>query len=396
MRYSKALRARGSPRDLRARAAWAGTVLGDATLNTVGWIHGELEDPLGAMDWNRRGIAAAIEADFPDPEVENNARLNFADNLMALGRLDEAEEQLQRVEAVVRDPTPAQRLDLWRYSQHLFHTYGALWLVRGDTAKTLKLTERCLELAEPGRSPRYVSKARCLRAQVFLRSGKLAESEAELKIALENARLLGNPPQLWRTLVVLGDLQSAQDQTDPREKRGWKRSPSSRGWLPTSRTPRWQTHCCDRRMLARSGPQQARGSRGDAKFRRLPGLGGTDPVDSKRRKRDVAVSKMSHDRGRFASTRVNSRRKLGVDKCRDQTLTPEVARHHQLAKTSRNVSIRLHALRDNEPCGKQVVYEMQHRRTRAEVRGPEGSRPWFDRWLQWTTRRTTRLSAAVT
>jgi tetratricopeptide (TPR) repeat protein/predicted Ser/Thr protein kinase len=184
-------------------------------LNTVGWIHGELEDPLGAMDWNRRGIAAAIEADFPDPEVENNARLNFADNLMALGRLDEAEEQLQRVEAVVRDPTPAQRLDLWRYSQHLFHTYGALWLVRGDTAKTLKLTERCLELAEPGRSPRYVSKARCLRAQVFLRSGKLAESEAELKIALENARLLGNPPQLWRTLVVLGDLQSAQDQTDP-------------------------------------------------------------------------------------------------------------------------------------------------------------------------------------
>ena len=83
-------------------------------LNTVGWIHGELEDPLGAMDWNRRGIAAAIEADFPDPEVENNARLNFADNLIALGRLDEAEEQLQRVEAVVRDPTPAQRLDLWR------------------------------------------------------------------------------------------------------------------------------------------------------------------------------------------------------------------------------------------------------------------------------------------
>ncbi len=138
-------------------------------LNTVGSIHGELEDPLGAMDWNRRGIAAASKLISPIPRWRTTRASTSPDNLMALGRLDEAEEQLQRVEAVVRDPTPAQRLDLWRYSQHLFHTYGALWLVRGDTAKTLSFTERCLELAEPGEAPGYVSKARCLRAQVFLR-----------------------------------------------------------------------------------------------------------------------------------------------------------------------------------------------------------------------------------
>lgn len=53
-------------------------------------------------------------------------------------------------------------------------------------------------------------KARRLRGQVFLAEGKLAEAENELAIALKAAQQIGNPPQLWKTHAVLGDLRKAQ------------------------------------------------------------------------------------------------------------------------------------------------------------------------------------------
>ncbi|KKK85771.1 hypothetical protein LCGC14_2769970, partial [marine sediment metagenome] len=88
------------------------------------WVYCELQCHERAMEWNARGVEDAAEANFLDPECENNARLNLGDNLLALGRLDEAEEQFRTVERVVRNPTPPERWALWIYSQHFFHSYG--------------------------------------------------------------------------------------------------------------------------------------------------------------------------------------------------------------------------------------------------------------------------------
>ncbi|TMF10661.1 MAG: hypothetical protein E6I38_05190 [Chloroflexi bacterium] len=41
---------------------------------------------------------------------------------------------------------------------------------------------------------------------------KLAEAEEEIEMALAIAKEIGNPPQLWKTLVDLGDLRKAQDR----------------------------------------------------------------------------------------------------------------------------------------------------------------------------------------
>ena len=190
-------------------------------LNTVGFIRGDLQDFDGALDWNRRGVEEARQAGFPDPEVESNARLNLGDNLTALGQLDEAEEQFRHVERIVRDPKPEQRLDLWRYSQHLFHSYGELFLELGDHDKALSYADECLELAEPAKSVRYVAKGRRLRAQVLLAKGDLEGAESELNVALGAARKLGNPPQLWQTHRAGGDLLLAQgDREAAREAYG--------------------------------------------------------------------------------------------------------------------------------------------------------------------------------
>jgi tetratricopeptide (TPR) repeat protein len=155
-------------------------------------------------------VEAAVEQNRPDPEFENNARLNLGDNLLALGRLEEAEEQFQKVEQVARNPRPQDRWMLWRYSQHLFHSYGELWLARGDHKKALSYAGECLALAEQSDSKKNVVKGRRLRGQALLAQGKLAEAEKELATALEIAEEIGNPPQLWKTYAALGDLRQAQ------------------------------------------------------------------------------------------------------------------------------------------------------------------------------------------
>jgi tetratricopeptide (TPR) repeat protein len=183
-------------------------------LNTMGWVYGELQDHQRAMVWNIQGVEAAQEANAPNPEVESNARLNLCDNLLALGRLDETEEHFQKVEEVVRDPRPQDQFILWRYSQRLFHSYGELWLARGELDKAMVLADECLALAEQSNSQKNIVKGRRLRAQVFLAQGKLAEAEQEISIALEVAQRVGNPTQLWKTYATLGDLLQAQGRPD--------------------------------------------------------------------------------------------------------------------------------------------------------------------------------------
>jgi len=179
-------------------------------INTVGWIYGELQSHSEAMEWNTRGIEWSRQIKRVDPEFEFNAIINLGDNLLALGRLDEAEEQFKQVERVARNPQPEERWMLWRYSQHMFHSYGELWLARGDAQKALSYADECLNLAEQSESRKNIVKGRHLRGQALLAQRKPAEAETEIDIALGIAKEIGNPPQLWKTLVALGDLRKAQ------------------------------------------------------------------------------------------------------------------------------------------------------------------------------------------
>ncbi len=184
------------------------------SLNTLGWIYGEIQDHESAMAWNRRCIEVTGRNVFDNPEMENNARLNLGDNLLALGRVEEAEEQFQKVEKIVRDPRPSQRLAIWRYSQHLFHSYGGLCLGRGETERALAYAGECLVIAEESESQKNIVKARRLRAQARMAQGRLDDAGDELTTALEVALQFGNPSQLWQTYEALGDLRVLQERPD--------------------------------------------------------------------------------------------------------------------------------------------------------------------------------------
>jgi len=187
-------------------------------LNTAGWIHGELQDHGRALDLNGQSLALTGAIETADTEIGSNARLNLGDSLLALGRLAEAEAHFMAVERVARAPRLQDQWMLWRYSQHLFHSYGELWLTRGDAGKALAYADECLIGAERTDSRKNIVKARRLRGQALLAEGHPHEAEMECDLALAMARRIGNPPQLWKSLIVIGDFRQAQGDSDAAQR----------------------------------------------------------------------------------------------------------------------------------------------------------------------------------
>jgi class 3 adenylate cyclase/tetratricopeptide (TPR) repeat protein len=189
------------------------------SLNTVGWIYGEIEDHETAVEWNERGLTAAREIDAPDPEFENNALLNLGDALAALGDLERADQLYREVERVVRDPRPADHWMLWRYEQHLFHSLGELALRKGSPETALGYAEECLNSAERSRSQKNLVKGLRLRGEASAAIGEMQSAERDLDRALTVARSIANPPQLWKTLAAIGHLHQTMGR-DPSEAFG--------------------------------------------------------------------------------------------------------------------------------------------------------------------------------
>ncbi len=189
-------------------------VIAARAMNTLGWIYGELQDHERAIALNTRSLAVASAVAIADMEIQNNARVNLGDNLLALGRPDEAEEYFRQVEAVVRNPRPQDRWLLWRIAQHLFHSVGEMCLARGDVAQALAYADECLALAEPSESRKNIVKGRRLRAEALLRIGDFPQAGNELEIAWPLAQEIGNPPQLWKTHVTIAQLGRAQGRPD--------------------------------------------------------------------------------------------------------------------------------------------------------------------------------------
>jgi class 3 adenylate cyclase/tetratricopeptide (TPR) repeat protein len=183
-------------------------------LNTYGWVYAELQDHERALECNRKGLEAVRATGTPMAEVEIQTLLNLGENLLALGRLDEAEEYFRQVEEAVRRPLPHQLWIHWRYSERFVHSFGELRLARGDPDEALRLADECIELATRSGSMKVVAKGRRLRAEALIAQGRLDPADQELDAALEKAKQVGNPPQLWKTFVALGDLRRAQGRTD--------------------------------------------------------------------------------------------------------------------------------------------------------------------------------------
>lgn len=181
--------------------------------NSIGWVRLELGDFAGSIEWNERCVAFLLEVDFPNDEIESNARLNLAETHLATGRLDRAAAELERVEAnTLGQPIRGTWL-LWRFSQRRLLLESRLRLAQGESAPDGRIAD-AVALAEESSSVKYLAKAARLRGDWALAAGSLDVAEHEARIALDIATRMGHPPEQWRSLALLADTATARGDVE--------------------------------------------------------------------------------------------------------------------------------------------------------------------------------------
>ncbi|HVN84546.1 MAG TPA: adenylate/guanylate cyclase domain-containing protein, partial [Candidatus Binatia bacterium] len=172
--------------------------------NTRGWVLQELGAFEAADEANRRCIEIARQLGSlrMTPELIGNAACNLADAALARGDLAGAEPYLAEVAAILGDPR--NEWMTWRYRMHYELAAAELACARGDLTRARLLTESCLAAAHRTASRKYTAKATRILAACHLAAGDVAAAEPLTHNALEVARAVGNPPQLWHALVARG------------------------------------------------------------------------------------------------------------------------------------------------------------------------------------------------
>jgi tetratricopeptide (TPR) repeat protein len=181
--------------------------------NTLGWVYHDLCNFRPAIEENLEAVRIAKEVG--DPEILCFGELNLADCCLAVGRLDEVATHLEPViQESARESSLGDQWMRWRYVQHLYVNRGELALRRGDVLSALRWADECVTAAQESASPRNLVKALRLRGTALAEQRRFDEAVAALTQALELAREVGNPFQIWRTLAAYSDARGAQGLDD--------------------------------------------------------------------------------------------------------------------------------------------------------------------------------------
>jgi tetratricopeptide (TPR) repeat protein len=124
-----------------------------------------------------------------------------------------ARDYLEGVHRLVEDPATSEWMR-WRYSIHLFASLGELALVRGDLAAARAHADECLERATRTRSRKYLVKGWRLRGEIGKARRMWEDADRAYREALAVAESIGNPTQLWKTHLAIGELRSERKTPD--------------------------------------------------------------------------------------------------------------------------------------------------------------------------------------
>jgi tetratricopeptide (TPR) repeat protein len=184
-------------------------------------VYGEIYNLEAAIRYNREGAEASYK--IGDPEIIRNAEINLGDDYLLLGDVEQAQHYLEKVYADTQQRGKwGEEWMKWRCSQHLYHSLGELWLIKGDAAQALECADECLKLAGPTLSRKNLVKGWRLKGQALIAQGQGEQAQEALSRGLTVAQEIGNPPQLWKTYQALGALY--EWQADPGGARAAYRS----------------------------------------------------------------------------------------------------------------------------------------------------------------------------
>jgi len=175
-------------------------------MNSLGWLYLECGDFERSFVLNFQTAERAKKRG--DPEIVANAELNLSDILILKEDFNSALDYLESVRRLADDSTTSDWMK-WRYTTHLFASFGEFWLARGDLNQAQKFADQCLDRAGRTNSRKYLVKGWRLKGEIAAARKQWDEAQAAFQQALNFAEVISNPTQLWKTHFAMGKLYAA-------------------------------------------------------------------------------------------------------------------------------------------------------------------------------------------
>jgi serine/threonine protein kinase/tetratricopeptide (TPR) repeat protein len=170
--------------------------------NCIGWIHRELQDFDGALQWDQEGLKVGRHHNVL--EAEANSLINLGIDYSHAGKAD----QTVAAFAEVRDIFERDAWFRWRYNIRLQAATAEYWLKDGDLAKAREFAERLLEVATQYEVPKYIAVAHQLIARIAIASDDLQTAELEFNRALQELENHPVPVLAWKLYAEVARLKS--------------------------------------------------------------------------------------------------------------------------------------------------------------------------------------------
>jgi DNA-binding SARP family transcriptional activator/class 3 adenylate cyclase len=215
-RYQEAI---GLLLEARARGEQADSLYGVLKIdNTLGWLYQELFNYPESLRFNELCLVSTNEARGTDTstlsEIDAFARLNLGDLLLAMGDTGRASEFFESAWAHVDDDEYV--LARTRWQARCLLGLGDVALGDGDVAKAEEVLDDldAHRFTDAFPFKKLQARALRLRAGILVERGDHAEAVVALEQALDRARSVGGPAQIWRTELALGDAAAARREDD--------------------------------------------------------------------------------------------------------------------------------------------------------------------------------------
>ena len=182
--------------------------------NTLGWAYLEVCNFDTAIHHNEMSLMSTGEVRGRNTsllsEIDSFARLNLGDIYVMLDDLPRAREYYEQAYENSKDNQ--YFLARTRWKPRCLIALGELWLALGDIekAETFLAEVEAEGFTEGFPFKKHRSRLRRFRAGVSIARGDRVAAAGHLRGALDDARSVGNPTQLWKTLQAMGGLSLAE------------------------------------------------------------------------------------------------------------------------------------------------------------------------------------------
>jgi tetratricopeptide (TPR) repeat protein len=173
--------------------------------NCLGFIHFELQDFEGALEYNRKGVEVARRDNVL--EAESNSLINLGSVCLKTGQSAETLPAFRSVEEIFGRDAWFR----WRYNIRLQAAKAQYWLDQGDLKEALSSTQTLLETANHYNAGKYIASGHKLLADIAIADGDMVTAEAELQRSLDLLRERPVAVLEWKTCAAMGRLKLRLD-----------------------------------------------------------------------------------------------------------------------------------------------------------------------------------------